>query len=130
MLKEEEQTEGRSRRSSKRVLIVEDEWFLATMLEEMLAELGHTVFAVASKLKQGLELAETGEFDFAILDLSLNGELSHPIAAVLENRGVPYVIATGYTTPGAQGPRTAPTLSKPYGIEDLQRVLPKARGEL
>jgi CheY-like chemotaxis protein len=127
MLKEEEQTDGRSRRSTMRVLIVEDEWFLATMLEEMLAELGHTVFAVTSKLKEGLDLAKAGDFDFAILDLSLNGELSHPIAAVLENRGVPYVIATGYVAPGAQGAgRTAPTLSKPYGIEDLRRVLPKA----
>jgi len=35
-------------------------------------------------LKDGLLEAETGDFDFAILDVSLHGEMSHPIADVLE----------------------------------------------
>jgi CheY-like chemotaxis protein len=124
----EENTEGRSRRSSKRIFIVEDEWFLATMLEDMLAELGHKVVAVASKLKDGLVVARQAEFDFAILDVSLDGEMSHPIADILDGRGLPYVFATGYSARAAQGKGVqskTPMLSKPFGIEELRRVLPE-----
>lgn len=118
---------GCSRSSQNRVFIVEDEWFLATMLEDMVVELGHIVVGVASKLKDGLVMAEQGEFDFAILDVSLNGEMSHPIADVLDARGLPYAFATGYGASGVNGARRqAATLTKPFGIEDLRRVLPQA----
>jgi CheY-like chemotaxis protein len=122
-----EDADGWSRPSRKRVFIVEDEWFLATMLEDMVVELGHIVVGVASKLKDGLVMAEQGEFDFAILDVSLNGEMSHPIADVLDARGLPYAFATGYGASGVNGARRqAATLTKPFGIEDLRRVLPRA----
>jgi CheY-like chemotaxis protein len=115
--------------SQKRILIVEDEWFLAMMLQDMLAELGHTVVAIASKLKEGLVIAEKGDFDFAILDVSLNGEMSHPIADVLDGKGLPYVFATGYSEAGIRGAQSKskrPMLSKPYGLEDLRRILPRS----
>jgi CheY-like chemotaxis protein len=122
-----EDTDACSRSSQKRVFIVEDEWFLATMLEDMVVELGHIVVGVASKLKDGLVMAEQGEFDFAILDVSLNGEMSHPIADVLDARGLPYAFATGYGASGVKGARRqATTLTKPFSIEDLRRVLPQA----
>ena len=120
-------SDGCSRPTQKRVFIVEDEWFLATMLEEMVVELGHIVVGVASRLKDGLVMAQQGEFDFAILDVSLNGEMSHPIADVLDARGLPYAFATGYGASGVKAAqRQAPTLTKPFGIEELRRVLPQA----
>ncbi|MFZ0206186.1 MAG: response regulator [Roseiarcus sp.] len=122
-----EDADGCSRPSQKRVFIVEDEWFLATMLEDMVVELGHIAVGVASKLKDGLVMAEQGQFDFAILDVSLNGEMSHPIADVLDARGLPYAFATGYGASGVKGARRqATTLTKPFSIEDLRRVLPQA----
>jgi CheY-like chemotaxis protein len=111
----------------KRVLIVEDEALVAMMIEDMVMELGHTVAGVASRLKDGLQMAEAGDVDFAILDVSLNGERSLPIAEKLDAKGIPYVFATGYGARGIDGARPhAPTLSKPFGIEDLRRILPKA----
>jgi CheY-like chemotaxis protein len=113
--------------SQKRILIVEDESLVAMMIEDMVIELGHTVAGIAARLKEGLQMAEQGEIDFAILDMSLNGERSLPIAEALDARGVPYVFATGYGAGGVDGAhRQALTLSKPFGIEDLRRVLPKA----
>jgi CheY-like chemotaxis protein len=113
--------------TQKRILIVEDESLVAMMIEDMVIELGHTVAGVAARLKEGLQMAEQGEIDFAILDVSLNGERSLPIAEALDARGVPYVFATGYGARGVDGAqRQALTLSKPFGIEDLRRVLPKA----
>jgi CheY-like chemotaxis protein len=110
--------------SGKRILIVEDEMLVAMMIEDMVAELGHTVVGVASRLKEGLQMAEEKDIDFAILDVSLNGERSLPIAEALDAKGIPYVFATGYGARGVDSPRRqAPTLAKPFGIEDLQRVL-------
>ena len=83
-----EDADGCSRLSQKRVFIVEDKWFLATMLEDVVVELGLIAVGVASKLKDGLVMAEQGQFDFAILDVSLKA-MSHPIADVLEARGRP-----------------------------------------
>ena len=122
-----DKTRTRGRRFSMKILIVEDEWFLAIALQDMLAELGHSVVAVASKLKEGLLLAEKEDFDFAILDVSLDGEMSHPIAAILDGKGRPYVFATGYSAAVVGGSRSQlkrPMLLKPYDLEDLRRVLP------
>jgi CheY-like chemotaxis protein len=116
----------RTSSSQKRILIVEDEWLLAMTLQDMLAELGHTVVAIASKLKEGLVMAEKGDFDFAILDVSLDGETSHPIADVLDGKGLPYAFATGYSAAGIRGAQSqskGAMLLKPYGLEDLRRVL-------
>jgi len=121
----EESVDRCSRRSQKRILVVEDEGLLAMMLEDMLVELGHMVVGVASRLKDGLVMAERGEFDFAILDVSLHGEMSLPIADVLDARGLPYAFATGYSAQGVNGAlRKAPILAKPYVLEDLRRILP------
>jgi CheY-like chemotaxis protein len=116
-------------RSCIRILIVEDEWFLAMALQDMLAELGYSVAAIASKLKEGLVMAEKGDFDFAILDVSLDGEMSHPIADVLDGKGLPYVFATGYSAAvvrASQSQLKRPMLLKPYDLEDLRRVLPSS----
>jgi CheY-like chemotaxis protein len=115
--------------SSKRILIVEDEMLVAMMIEDMVIELGHAVAGVASRLKDGLRLVEQNAIDFAILDVSLNGERSLPIARALEAKGVPFVFATGYGArefDDSQG--EIATLSKPFGIEDLRRVLPETCG--
>jgi CheY-like chemotaxis protein len=123
----EQGASGRTPASQRRILVVEDEWVLAMMLQDMLAELGHTVVAIASKLKDGLVMAEKGDFDFAILDVSLDGEMSHPIAEVLDRKGMPYVFATGYSAAGIRASRLqlrGPLLLKPYGLEDLRRILP------
>ena len=112
---------------SKKVLIVEDETMVAMMLEDMVAELGHVVSGVASGLSEGLAMAERDQIDFAILDVSLNGERSLPIAEALENRGIPYVFATGYGAQKVEGAkRDAQTLAKPFAIEDLARILLKS----
>ena len=97
------------------------------ILQDMLAELGHTVVAIASRLNEGMVMAEKGDFDFAILDVSLEGEMSHPIAEILDRKGLPHVFATGYSAAGIRASQLqlrGPLLLKPYGLEDLRRILP------
>jgi CheY-like chemotaxis protein len=107
-----------------RVLLIEDEGLVVALLEDMLADLGHEVTAVASRMPDALARAHGVDFDVAIIDVNLDGEPSYPIAEILRGRGIPFLFATGY---GASGLRRdfadATTLAKPFLREDLRRAL-------
>jgi CheY-like chemotaxis protein len=115
----------------RRVLIVEDEMFVAILLEDMLAELGHKVAGMASRLAGALSLVNTLDFDFAILDVNLAGEMSFPVADLLAEKGVPYVFSTGYGRPGIVPAHAhRPVLSKPFSSADLQSAIASALQEV
>jgi DNA-binding NarL/FixJ family response regulator len=56
--------------SRAKFLLVEDEAMIRMMIADMLDELGHTVVAEAGNIDSALRLAETSEFDIAILDIT------------------------------------------------------------
>ncbi|MBV8393955.1 MAG: response regulator [Alphaproteobacteria bacterium] len=109
-----------------RALIVEDEVLVAMLLEEMLLDLGHAVGAVSSHLDEAVALAAQETFDFAVLDINLNGKKSFPVADVLAARGVPFLFATGYGARALMAPwLDRPILQKPYSLDELRRALGK-----
>jgi CheY-like chemotaxis protein len=114
---------------TRRVLVVEDESLVAMMLEEMLQELNCSVLGPAGDLAEALGFAEKGEFDVALLDVSLRRTPSFPVAEILQKRGIPFVFMTGY---GAEDFPAAyqqlPRLSKPFDLPDLQRALKALTG--
>ena len=57
----------------KRVLITEDEFFLALCLGQVLEEQGYAVIGPAGDVEEALELIEKGQLSGAILDINLNG---------------------------------------------------------
>ena len=79
-----------------RVLIVEDEWFLAADLQVALKSLGANVVALVGDLDEALDLLAHDGFDIAVLDINLRGRLAFGIADQLQQRGIPFVFATGY----------------------------------
>lgn len=110
-----------------RVLIVEDEAIVAMMLEDMVADLGHEVAGVASRLDQAISSAGALDIGLAIVDLNLNGERTYPVADVLSGRGVPFVFATGYGPEGlAPHWRGAPVLRKPFQSHELESAIAEA----
>jgi CheY-like chemotaxis protein len=111
-------------REGLRVLVVEDELMIRMLLQDMLADLGHTVAAEAGRIEEALALAKQGEFDVAILDVNLNGEPISPVADVLIARGVPFVFATGYGQRGVPEPyRATATLQKPFQLDALGEAI-------
>jgi CheY-like chemotaxis protein len=107
-----------------RVLVVEDEMTIALLIEDMLTDIGCEVAALATRLPQALEIAETVEADLAILDLNLDGRMSFPVAEVLARRGVPFVFATGYGEAGlSEAFRDRPLIKKPFDLKMLQAAL-------
>ena len=107
-----------------KVLVVEDEYLVALLVEDMLGALGYDVTEIAGNLDAATSAAEAGDFDVAILDVNLNGTMSNPVADILTRRKIPFIFATGY---GKSGPHEdfswAPSLQKPFEEEDLGRML-------
>jgi CheY-like chemotaxis protein len=83
--------------SGRRVLIVEDEYFLADDLGRALTQLGAEVLGPVATREEAFELLATGErIDLAVLDINLQGESVFPVADTLLEQGVPFLFATGY----------------------------------
>ncbi|HEX4636917.1 MAG TPA: hypothetical protein VH189_12090 [Rhizomicrobium sp.] len=81
----------------KRILLVEDEYFIVQDLARVLLAAGAIVLGPAATLSEALKLvASAGPLDGAVLDVNLQGEMIFPLADVLMNRGVPFVFSTGY----------------------------------
>ena len=110
------------------ILIVEDEPLIAMMLEDFLDTLGHRVVATAETVEEAIACAEDGGFDVAIVDVHLRGgETVWPVADCLDDKGVPFVLATGgHIEPPPERHASAPVLTKPYTIDAIEPVLAKA----
>jgi CheY-like chemotaxis protein len=107
-----------------KVFVVEDEFLIRMLLEDMLADLGHEIAAVAGSVNEAAELAKGTTFDLAILDVNLDGRDVYPVADILTDRGLPFVFVTGYGGRGLPEPyRERPTLQKPFQLEDLRTTL-------
>jgi DNA-binding response OmpR family regulator len=111
-----------------RVLLVEDEVMIRMMVADMVEELGHAVTAEAGDVGSAAELAQTGLFDLAILDVNLNGKVSFPVADIIMRRRIPLIFASGYAADNY--PATfcsTPKLQKPFQIGTLAKAITAAR---
>jgi DNA-binding response OmpR family regulator len=101
-------------------LVVEDEFLVATLIEDMLQSAGCVVSGPIPRLAEALDAVDRGSYDAAILDVNLGGERIDPVAQALSYRNVPFAFLTGYSTgslPGEYAER--PYLRKPFKITDL-----------
>jgi CheY-like chemotaxis protein len=118
---------GQTKLAGKRILVVEDEMLVATNLEDTLTDLGAVVIGPAMRVEEALDLAAKESFDVAILDVNLNGTRSYAVAELIQQRGLPFIFATGYGhVLGADSFRDVPTLAKPYRTQELCDALAAA----
>ena len=109
--------------TGKRILIVEDEYFIAADLKRALAEAGAIVVGPAGTLASAQALVDD-DIDLALLDVNLDGEHSYPLANRLHERAVPFAFLPGYdqwALPPAY--RDVPRLDKPFDLAHLIRQL-------
>lgn len=107
-------------------LVVEDEPLIAIGLCDLIGVLGGTVVASASRLQRGIEKASDLTIDIAFLDIDLGGLNSFPIAAVLRDRGIPFVFTSGHRGELSAKDHDVPILVKPYGRRSLLRAVEQA----
>lgn len=117
-------------RERPRALIVEDEPLVLLDLEDTLTQLGYDVVDKARDLVQGLILAQDRDLDVAVLDVNLAGLSSAKIADILLERGVPFLLISGYTEAGIpERHRNSLRIAKPYESATLRRALRNLLGE-
>jgi len=56
------------------------------MVADMLEELGYSIAAEAGEINEAMKLAQSAEFDIAILDVNVNGKVISPVAELIEAR--------------------------------------------
>jgi DNA-binding response OmpR family regulator len=81
-----------------RVLIVEDEYYLAADLERAFRAEGAEVIGPVCELSDAFCEVDRGGFDAAVVDINLRGELAYDIADELMRRSIPFIFATGYSS--------------------------------
>lgn len=102
-----------------RVLVVEDDYFLADDMGTVLSRAGVDVVGPMPTLAASLA-GLSGRLDAAVLNINLRGEQVWPLADALMARRVPFIFATGY------GPEVIPLAYaaiphwvKPLNVERL-----------
>jgi CheY-like chemotaxis protein len=107
-----------------RILIVEDEYIVAALLEDTLHAFGCEVVGPATRVDDALDLLEHEEIDAAVLDVNIAGEMVFPVADALERRGIPFVFSTAYGLRGVvEEHRRHEILQKPFELRSLRRAL-------
>lgn len=106
------------------ILIVEDEFLLASMLEGMLQDLGCHDVVMTSNLAAAFEALKKFRFDVVVLDVNLDGTPSEPMVDHLLAHSIPFIFSTGYDSGAlAERWRATPFLQKPYTSESLNSAL-------
>jgi CheY-like chemotaxis protein len=108
-----------------RLLIVEDSYLVILTLEAMCEDLGWAVVGPATRLAEAISLARSEDFEAALLDINLDGEMSWEVATILKERGIPFAFSTGYNELSILPDSLAGSqiFSKPYRIADVERCL-------
>lgn len=109
--------------TGKRVLIVEDEVLITTLIVDVLEDRGVIVVGPAATLGHALELARNEPLDAAVLDVNLGTDTSFPVARLLRERQIPFFYTTAFANKVHPDIGDAAFLAKPYGIRQLLHTL-------
>jgi DNA-binding response OmpR family regulator len=102
--------------AGRHILVVEDEYLIATEMKCSLLAAGSEVLGPVPSVDQALDLIEEHRPDAAVLDIDLGGATdAYPVAQRLGELGVPYLFATADVSAAkATDYRTQPRLGKPF----------------
>jgi two-component SAPR family response regulator len=110
-----------------RVLVVEDDFLVSLLFEDILTSVGCVVLGPVPRLADALDAAAKERCDVAVLDVNLAGERVYPVAAVLFRRDVPFIFVTGYGDDAIPHEYAGQLrLAKPFSAEQLSRALSSA----
>jgi DNA-binding response OmpR family regulator len=82
---------------SLHILVVEDEFLIATEIATILEDAGHQVLGPAGSVEAAETILAARRPDLAVIDANLSGETSVSLANRLHELGVPFCVCTGYS---------------------------------
>ncbi|WP_312735120.1 response regulator [Stenotrophomonas sp.] len=112
-----------SKQKAPCLLLVEDQFDLADLVEQALADQGNEV-THAYSVFEAMSLLKEGRFDAAILDVELRDGMVFPVADRLADLGVPYLFASAvYEQVVPMRHQKARFVPKPFHIPQLQEAV-------
>ena len=109
----------------QRILLAEDEYFLADELARALVDAGAEVLGPVATVEGALDLLEcSAQPNAAVLDVNLGGESVYLVADALRTLGVPFIFTTGYDQAAIPSQYAGvPCLEKPMNNVTVLREL-------
>ena len=108
---------------ARRILIVEDDFFIATTLAETFAAAGAIVLGPVSSVTEARSIADHETVDLGVLDVSLTGETSFGIATILLDQEIPFLFMSGHDLDVLPVTlRAVPMLQKPVARNRILRL--------
>ncbi|WP_194164553.1 response regulator [Microvirga thermotolerans] len=102
-----------------RVLILEDDPFIAMDLQALLEERAHEVVGVYSSIREVWPHLDDG-FDYALLDIDLTDGKSFDVASELQERGIPFsFVSASAPQEVPAGLEQASFIAKPFEDEAI-----------
>lgn len=116
--------------SGRRVLVVEDEYFLADDIVRALTALGACIVGPFGELQDASNLVDGDvAIDAAVVDINLRKEMVFPLARVLRARKIQFVFTTGYDKISVQAEfQDIGLWGKPLDIAAMARELTRLIG--
>lgn len=111
-------------RSTARIMVVDDEPMVRTILQKLLSLKGHSV-TLASSGEEALDMVGSNEFDLIFTDLGMPQMNGRQLARAIRERrpDLPIVLLTGDTDAGEPGEDVDVVLSKPFKVDQLDRTI-------
>jgi two-component SAPR family response regulator len=106
------------------VLLVEDDYFIASDMRDSLEDLGCHVMGPFASVEEPLGALDARTPDIAILDVNLSGDAVYPLASALRARKIPMLFVTGYDPRSINDQyQSVPRLMKPINGRQLQKAV-------
>jgi DNA-binding NarL/FixJ family response regulator len=112
--------------NGRRVLVVEDDYFLASDAAGALQDAGAEVLGPCPNAETASDALEQGHPDAVVLDINLGAGASFCLARELKDRHIPFVFLTGYdreTIPSEYA--DVEQLIKPVRLRTIVRAVSK-----
>lgn len=114
------------RLTGRRILILEDEYFIAADLKQALETVGAETVGPVGSVEAALRMVVSEKIDAALIDVNLDGAESYPLVDALVGQSVPFLFLTGYDDWALpERYRAYPRLSKPSPVDAVVDALSK-----
>ena len=111
-------------------LIIEDDFFVADLIEDTLRQAGFTSFSFATNEKEAVEAAEHRRPDLIASDVELApGSGLDAVQAICSRNVVPVIFVTANSTQVRERCPEAVVIQKPFGASQLLLGVEQVRGQ-
>jgi CheY-like chemotaxis protein len=118
-----------------RILVIEDEFLIATVIEDVLRQAGAEEVVIAVNMQEAREALTECTLDIAMIDIQLDegSDSGLSLGRLAMAHDIPFIFLTGYAgVVLPDGFNAVPILTKPYIprtlIEALSELLARSRG--